>query len=76
MHYAQFVTPQQYRMGFVGADQAPIYADCADCGEKEAVMHGMIKDDAGQIAIIRNPGEAFVHNALFCKSCFERRIAE
>jgi hypothetical protein len=78
-YYARLVHPQQLFLGSMG-DKA-IYADCADCGAEEAVIHGCIKDRQGQTAVIPlNGGVVFPQRgpagklAVFCESCFGQRL--
>ncbi len=67
-YYARLVHPQQLFLGSIG-DKA-IYADCADCGAEEAVIHGCIKDRQGQTAVIPLNGGVVFKLAVFCESCF------
>ena len=71
-YYARLVHPQQLLLGSIG-DRA-IYADCADCGAEEAVIHGCIKDRQGQTAVIPLNGGVVFKLAVFCESCFGQRL--
>jgi hypothetical protein len=71
-YYARLVRPQKLLLGSIG-DEA-IYADCADCGAQEAVIHGCVRDKQGQTAVIPLDGGVAFRLAVFCESCFGRRL--
>jgi hypothetical protein len=64
------VEPKQYYMGKIGDD--PIYADCAECGKKEAVMHGMIIGSDGHVAVRVNQDTHLARLSLFCEECWPK----
>jgi hypothetical protein len=77
--YARLTPPQRLFLGTLG--DAAIYADCADCGARDAVIHGRIQDQHGQTAVIPiDGGIVFPQRgpagklAVFCESCFARRL--
>jgi hypothetical protein len=72
-YYARLVQPQQLKLGSIGNEE--IYADCADCGAEDAIIHGCIKDRQGQTAVIPLSGGALFKLAVFCETCFARRLA-
>jgi hypothetical protein len=72
-YYAQLVHPQQLFLGTIG--DAAIYADCADCGARDAVIHGCIQDQHGQTAVIPIHEGVVFKLAVFCEECFTRRLA-
>jgi hypothetical protein len=70
--YARLTPPQQLFLGTIG--DAAIYAHCAGCGARDAVIHGRIQDQRGQTAVIpTNEGPVF-RLAVFCEECFARRL--
>lgn len=76
--YYEVVPPRKWQAGTFGAEQTPLFFGCADCGEKDAEIAGMASTDGTfrGIAVIKPTGEKFfVNPALFCRTCFEKRIA-
>lgn len=55
-------------MGMDGKE--PLYADCARCGKKDAVMHGMIIGNDGLIAVTTNTQTHESRRSLFCETCW------
>jgi hypothetical protein len=79
-YYAQLVHPQRLFLGTIG--DAAIYADCADCGGQDAIIHGCIQDKHGQTAVMPIEGGIVFPRggpagklAVFCEECFARRLA-
>jgi hypothetical protein len=70
--YARLTLPQQLFLGTMAG--AAIYADCADCGARDAVIHGRIQDQHGQTAVIPIEGTVVFKLAIFCEECFARRL--
>jgi hypothetical protein len=81
MQYWTVEPPRQWRAGAVGTDanHTPFYFDCADCGAKEPPIAGIASTDGtfAGIGIIHTVGqEPFVKPAMFCASCFAKRIGQ
>lgn len=72
-YYAEFQTPQQYRMGYEG--DKPLFADCADCREPDAVIAGCIMGEDGQFCVLTRKDDRSHHLALFCRTCFDSRVS-
>lgn len=75
MTYWTLSRPQKWQAGTVGADKTPIYFSCADCGEKDAAIAGIVSTDGTfrGIGVVRTEGSAFVNPAMFCTKCFAKR---
>lgn len=75
--YYEVVPPRKWQAGTMGANQTPLFFGCADCGEKDAEIAGMASIDGTfrGIGIIRTVGHFFGNPALFCRTCFAKRIA-
>jgi hypothetical protein len=73
-YHAQLVHPRQLFLGTIG--EAAIYADCADCGARDAVIHGCIQDKHGQTAVMPIEGGIVFKLAVFCEECFARRLGD
>lgn len=72
-HYARLVEPQKLSLGKDGDDD--IFVSCAQCGQKDAVIHGQIKSDDGHVAIIKSDNGITFRQCCFCEECFERLLA-
>ncbi len=77
-NYYELIVPQKWCAGTIGTgpDAKPFYFDCADCGEKEAVIAGYLatQPDFLHIAIMdKGPGDQ--RPALFCRTCLDQRLA-
>jgi hypothetical protein len=79
MNYYQLVTPIQWRAGFIGSEpnKQPFYFDCADCNAKAPVIHGYLAsspkfEDIGLLGKLQGCN---LRLALFCESCFAKRLA-
>lgn len=74
--YYELVTPKQWQAGSVGEKKEPIYFSCADCGQKDAEIAGFLSTDGTYlgIAIIKREGEFFVNPAMFCRTCYAKRV--
>jgi hypothetical protein len=80
-YHARWTAPQAWYLGVAGG--RPIYADCADCGAPDAIIHGCLKDKWGDTALVLLPGGVTAppggplgKPAVFCEACFARRLAE
>lgn len=80
MQYWTLDPPAQWKAGSVGTkpNDTPFYFDCADCDAKEPPIAGIISTDGTftGIGLLPIPGSIFVKQAMFCKPCFDARLAK
>lgn len=76
-YYARLTTPRRLPLGFDSKTATHIYADCAGCGEVDAVIHGQIRDTKhDMMACIPSDNGITMKAACYCKACFERIVEE
>ncbi len=85
MRYFAIDPPIQLRAGFTGEgeNQKPLYFDCAACDAKAPPIAGCLADAPAEggplsfdkIGVLTDPPRGPRH-ALFCKTCFDRILAE
>lgn len=78
MIYHSIEPPTKWRAGYSGSEREEFFFSCADCGEKDAEIAGIIAEDPytgfASIGILK-AGDGFYNPAMFCKPCFEKRLA-
>jgi hypothetical protein len=77
MQYWSLDPPKQWQGGSVGAERTPIYFSCADCGEKDAIIAGIISEDGTytKIGLLGKLEGCNLRPAMFCSACFAKRLA-
>lgn len=75
--------PTKWQAGTTGASETPFYFDCADCGQEDAEIAGVIApadlDHAPRftdLAVIPVDGGPMVRAAMFCSACYAERLAQ
>jgi hypothetical protein len=81
MQYWTLTPPAQWKAGTVGSGDTArdFYFDCGDCGAKEPKIAGILSSDGTFTGIGVLPGKdgsPFVRTAMFCESCFTKRVAK
>lgn len=71
-YLAEFRPPRQFLMGKMGEEE--IFADCADCDQRDAIMGGCVTSENGKVALLKNETTGSIKNAVFCCCCFEKRL--
>ncbi len=74
--YWSLEPPAQWKAGSVGAERTPFYFDCADCGAKEPPIAGILSTDGtfNGIGLLKIDGSILVKTAMFCATCYAKRI--
>jgi hypothetical protein len=76
MHYLQtMITPHQVVLGYLGSKREPIYASCAKCGTKDAVIHGAITGEDDRVCVMPVDGGPFFNPCYYCDECWKALIA-
>lgn len=77
MQYWAVDPPSRWQAGTVGANHAPLYFSCADCGEKNAEIAGIVSTDGTFQGIgILKAGDGFYNPAMFCRKCYAKRVVQ
>jgi hypothetical protein len=76
MQYWTLNPPARWQAGTTGAERTPFYFSCADCGEKDAKIAGIISTDGtfSGIGLLKGDHSPFVKPAMFCTPCLAKRL--
>lgn len=79
MNYWTVNPPTRWQAGTVGAARTPFYFDCADCGQEDAEIAGILSSDGtylGTALLGGDHGPCSYRPAMFCQPCFDARMKE
>ena len=74
--YFNILSPRRWRAGYAGTEE--FFFSCADCGDKDAEIAGIAAQSNDPsfsgIAVMGTLEEFNLRPAMFCRSCFHKRI--
>ncbi len=80
--YFDVEPPTKWQAGTTGEAHVPFYFDCADCGQEDAEIAGVIApsdlDHAPRFADvgIMRTTDGFFKSAMFCSACYAERLEQ